>query len=888
MLTFKQLKVDWNDPRCVSELAAYYVGTYYTHSAPGKFHGRAAAKWGLASVDKKTLCRLFLGRSPDGKRQLVKLPRPSQQQTSRPSKQPKKKKDRREAHVPGYDLTFSAPKSVSALWALSDENGRRLIERAMDESVRETLDWMERELKLARSGKNGKHHDFAHLFVATFTHTSARNHHDPDIHTHCVVANVCQNIRDQKFSKVNSQMLYRWFRTMGPMFRNSLYLKLRELLGVEAYRPIVQKKPAGWFELCGVSTLLTSEWSSRRKELLAEAELSNGKCSTAQARQNANLRTRQPKGAMPTPDELDRKWRQEAAALGVTPQSLQPALGRTAKYDLDKRMNVAIAEATDACLSDRSYFSRHKFIQAVSEAVQDLPISGVEVARRADRALLRQDLFHAIDAKESREPVYTSQPMWKLEQKLLTTVKELRQSPRATVSQKTIQRALAKASDLSEEQKKAAEFLLESPGRIWCMTGVAGSGKTHMLKVVCEALKKSGLDVYGAALSGAAKEVLADKANIESRTLASYEHHLTKSAVKKFLTRLKHELRMYYRAAMGKSTWRMARIPKLDKRSVLLVDEAGMLDTKYTWFVVQTAKKTGAQILFIGDPKQLSPIGPGGPFKRMIKMVPTCHLAENFRQKSAPDDAQAAADLRDGRVDKMLESYLRRGKLTVAKNRSLAAQQLVSEWAKDGHAKRPEQAIILTQMKSEARHINRLCQSERQLAGQLGQRSVHVHKETFHVGDRVMFHQPLRIKGIENGYQATITAIHPVTQEMSFRLDRAPSAEQKKWGRTQTVKLKPKDIGPDFLTLGYAATTHKMQGQTRAHAYCLMGGSLANQELAYVQITRGEKQTKLFIDRDHAGPKLSQLAETLRTSGEKKLAHDLGLRLRIQKDKGDN
>lgn len=883
MLTFKKLKVDLNDPRSVSELATYYLGTYYAKSAPGRFHGRAAAIQGLTNVEKKTLCRLFLGRSPDGKRQLVKLRQPSSQQT---------KKDRQpEAHVPGYDLTFSAPKSVSALWAMSDEYVRRLIEQAMDDAIREVLDWMERELKLARRGKGGKHQDLANLIVAMFDHTSARNMHDPDLHRHCLVMNLCQNIRDKKWSKVNSQMLYRWFRTMGPMFRNSLYSKLRESLGVEAYRPLAKKKrgfakekPVGWFELHGVSTDLMSKWSSRRKELLAEAELSNGHCSTAKARQNANLRTRTSKGNMPAPDELDRKWRQEGEALGVTPQSLQPAFGRTAKYDLDKRMKEAITEATEACLSDRSYFSRHKFIQAVSEAVQDLPISGVEVARRADRALLRQDLFHAIDAKESREPIYTSQPMWKLEQKLLQTVDELRQSHRATVSKKAIQRAFANAPGLSEEQKKAAEFLLESPGRIWCMTGVAGSGKTFTLNAVREALEKSGLKVYGTALSGAAKEELAVKANIESRTLASYEHHLEKSAVKKFVTRLKHEVRMYYRAALGKSTWRMPRIPKLDKRSVLLVDEAGMLDTKSMWFVVQTAKRTGVQVLFIGDPKQLSPIGPGGPFKRIIETVPTCHLSENFRQKSAPEDAQAAADLRNGRVDKMLESYLRRGKLTIAKNRSIAAQQLVSEWAKDGNAKRPEQAIILTQTWNEARYINRLCQTERQLAGELGSRSVRLDKEKIHVGDRVLFHQPLRLKGIENGYQATVTAIHPVTHEISFRLDREPSAEQKKWGRTQTVKLKPKDIGADFITLGYAATTHKMQGQTRARAYCLMGGSLANQELAYVQITRGERSTKLFVDRDHAGPKLTHLAETLSTSGEKKLAHDLGLRLRIRKE----
>lgn len=509
------------------------------------------------------------------------------------------------------------------------------------------------------------------------------------------------------------------------------------------------------------------------------------------------------------------------------------------------------------------------------------------MARRADRALLRQDLFHKIETKQSREPVYTSQEMWKLEQKLIRTVEQLCQSKGAIVPPKVIEEVLRRNPNLSEEQVKAARHLLGSSEPIRCLTGIAGSAKTWMVKLLREAFELSGYKPIGAAVSGAAKEELSAKAQINARTVASYEYHLTKSMREKFIERLKHDIRMLYRSALGKSTWRKTPPPKLDKRTVMFVDEAGMLDTKSMNSLVQAATKAGATLVLVGDPKQLSPIGPGGPFKRIIETAPTSHLSENFRQKFAPEDALAAADLRNGRVDKMLESYLRRGQLTVAKNRSLAAQQLVTAWSKDGNAKCPERAIILTQTRNEALHINRLCQSERQIAGQLGNRSVQLHNERFLVGDRVMFHEPLRLKGIENGYQATITAIHPVTQEVSFRLDREPSTEQKKWGRTQTVKLKPKDIGPDFLTLGYASTTHKMQGQSRARAYCLMGGRLTNQELAYFQITRGEQKTQLFIDRDHAGPKLSQLAETLRTSGEKKLAHGLGLRLRIQKDQGE-
>lgn len=876
--TIHKLTVDLSDPRSVAERARYYTrAEYYQQSSEstGQWFGQGAAALGLkGAVSGRALRRLFLGRSPDGTRQLVKVRRrvaPEKEATKQP-----------ETHVPGFDLTFSVPKTVSTLWALSEEALRRLIDRAIDEAARETLTWLEQNLELARRGKGGRHHDVAKLVVAMFDHSTTRAL-EPGLHRHCVILNLCQG-RDRKWSKVSSRELFRWFRTSGPMFRNTLLLKLRDYLGVEGYRPALNDKPASWFELRGVSETLADHWSSRRKEILADAELSHGNCSTAQARQNANLRTRRPKGELPSTAELDRQWQKEAAALGVTPQSQQGALARFNTSDIEQCFEQAIADATRVCLADRAYFSRPKFLQAVSEAMQDVPVSGVEVARRADAALLRLDLFHAIETKQNREPVYTSQEMWKLEQKLLKTVDRLQQGRGAKVSATRVHQALKTSTDLSDEQAKAAELLLGSSGQIRCMTGVAGSGKTRTLNVVRNVLEKAGYTVVGTALSGAAKEELATKARIETRTVASYQHHLSKSARERFLTRAKHEIRMFYRAALGKKTWRMTPSPKLDKRTVLFVDEAGMLDTKSMHFLVQAAQKSGATLLLVGDPKQLSPIGPGGPFKRIIETAPTSHLAENFRQKHAPEDAQAAADLRSGRVDRMLESYLRRGQLTVTGNRYEAAQQLVNAWSKDGNAKRPEQAIILTQTLDEARHINRLCQAERRLAGELGHRSVRLQQDSFHVGDRVLFHKPLRPKGIENGYQATITAIHPVTQEISFRLDRPPSAQQKKLGRTQTVKLKPADIGPEFLTLGYAATTHKMQGQSRERAYCLMGGRLTNQELAYVQVTRGERSTKLFIDRDHAGRKLSELAEALRTSGEKKLAHDLGLRLRIKKE----
>lgn len=885
------LQVSVTGHGAVSDIAAYYTygatnSSYYTqsHESPGAWWGTGAAALGLTGVITPSKFRhLLLGKTPDGRSQLVNGLRllPELGEIPDPGAGERRGRRKRPAqHVPGYDITFSPPKSVSALWAFSDESTRQVIEQAFQESVNESLQLVEEHLALARRGRGGKSQQSAELVVAKFQHSTARNSNDPLLHCHCVVLNLCRGKVDGRWSKVNSQVLLRWVRTLGPLFRNTLALKLSERLGVEVYRPTIQGTSADWFELQGVRRSLLEKWSSRRQELLAEAELFQGKCSTAKARQLANLRTRRPKGARPQFEQLRQQWRSTAETLGQSLQlkpSLQPPLQPT---ELEKRWEQALKTAVERSLSERSYFSRHKLLQRVSEELQDLPISGAEVWKRLDVALQRPELFVSLRTDQSRERIYTTPRMWQMEQSLLGVAEQLRQRTGAVVASRRISQALKRNPDLSQEQVAAVRGLLESSGSLKCLTGVAGAGKTKTLNSVREAYEAEGYRVIGTALSGAAKEELARKGNIASRTIASYQHHLGKPLARRVRDRIKHHVRMLGRTAGGRRTWRY-QAPKIDRRTVLIVDEAGMIDTKAMNFLLRKADQARATVILVGDDKQLNPIGPGGIFKRLIHSAPTFHLSENFRQRHAPADAQAAAAVREGEIEQALESFARRGCLTVSPTRQQAARALVTDWARDGSVAKPEEAVILTSTLDEARQINRLCQHQRQLQGKLQSRSVQLHGETFHVGDRVMFHEPYRRRGIENGYQATITAIHPLTKALTFRLDSGNSGASRK---KSEVSMSVGEITSEFMTLGYAATTHKLQAQSRARAYCLIGSALTNRELFYVQITRGELATKLFTDRHHAGSKLSDLADSIRQSGSKALAHDLGLRLQLKRE----
>jgi len=147
----------------------YYLGR---GEARGQWIGAASKRLDLVGdVDAGTLRNLLAGRSASGDDLGARL-----------------SKDRR----PGYDLTFSAPKSASLLWAFGTEEVRDAISVAHDRAVERVLDHLSAEACYARRGAGGSQLIEAEGFIAAaFRHRTSRAG-DPQIHTHVVVANLVQ------------------------------------------------------------------------------------------------------------------------------------------------------------------------------------------------------------------------------------------------------------------------------------------------------------------------------------------------------------------------------------------------------------------------------------------------------------------------------------------------------------------------------------------------------------------------------------------------------------------------------------------------------------------------------------------------------------------------
>ena len=138
-----------------------------------------------------------------------------------------------EDRLPGYDLTFSAPKSVSLLWAFGNERTAEIARAAHDHAVTEALKVAEEEACFVRRGHAGRYVlQGEGLVAAAFRHRSSRAG-DPHLHTHVVVANLVEG-PDGRFSAPDGRPLYVWAAALGAVYRAHLRSDMARRLELSA------------------------------------------------------------------------------------------------------------------------------------------------------------------------------------------------------------------------------------------------------------------------------------------------------------------------------------------------------------------------------------------------------------------------------------------------------------------------------------------------------------------------------------------------------------------------------------------------------------------------------------------------------------------------------
>jgi conjugative relaxase-like TrwC/TraI family protein len=278
--------------------------------------------------------------------------------------------------VPGFDLTFSAPKSVSLLFGVGDERMQRAIRAAHDRAVEDALGYLERSAAKGRRGHNGLVTiDGSGLLAAAFRHRTSRAG-DPQLHTHVVIANLVHGA-DGRWSALDARMIYAHAKTAGYLYEARLRAELTRSLGV-AWTPVKR----GIADVEGVPVEVLRAFSRRRVEI--EEELARRGRVGAVAAQVVALATRRRKDYGVTPERLAPEWRERAAALGFDAAAVERLLGRAQALPLQQEVREGMFDdlATPTGLTEqKSTFTRRDVIQTVCERMPtatDISVRAVE------------------------------------------------------------------------------------------------------------------------------------------------------------------------------------------------------------------------------------------------------------------------------------------------------------------------------------------------------------------------------------------------------------------------------------------------------------------------------------------------------------------------------
>ncbi len=770
---------------------------YYTSSGepPGRWFGHSAEALGLSGeVTAEHLSRLTAGFTPDGKTPLVR----------------NAGSEKRRA---GFDLTFSAPKSVSVLWSQSNATERTLIEAAHREAVEGALNYLEQEAARTRRGVGGAVQVHGTLAVALFDHCTARAQMnqtpDPQLHTHSLVMNLCLGT-DGQWGTLDARHVFKQKMTAGVLYRAELFHRLQEKLD------LVASRRERFCELDGVPVGVVRAFSKRRAAIEAKLEALGESSPIAAAR--ATQSTRKSKTEV-CRSELLREWRTQGSVLGFSVDNVRrEQLG----HDASELVRFAVPKALQALTDMKAHFAKRELVRGVAQIVEPHGVGIGAIVGGVEGAL--KDL---VPLEEHRgEMQFTTRGMLHLERTLFREAKAL-QARRHRVSDVVVGNALAKF-DLSDEQRSAVRHVTQGAS-LALVSGLAGTGKTTLVRAAKDAWESAGYRVLGAALAAQAARELECGANVKSASIHRTVHELEKGRL------------------------------QLDRRTVLVIDEASMVGTRLLQKVTSFVEQAGAKLVLVGDERQLAAIEAGNPFASLIERSECARLTDVRRQNELWA-RRAAMLFARGDTRRALREYTERGLVLVGANRTQALARLTADWRVLVSKSGMQDVAVLAGTRVEVREANAAIQRARFQAGELGESCVETEHEQLFEGDRVRFRR--NSKAVLNGDTGVVVALAQEARCATVKLDSGDEVD---------VDL---DDYSD-IELGYAGTTHSAQGQTVERCLVFCSDTMQGRALSYVQATRARTETRFYVDRRTAGRDLGKLADSMEQDSEKGMAIDL-------------
>ena len=652
----------------------------------------------------------------------------------------------------GLDMTFSADKSVSALWAVADPELRSAIERAHNDAARSALEeTVLRHCAYTRIRNRAGEIEVlpADISAAMFQHGTSRDN-DPQLHTHCVIFNAARTHRDGRYRALHQHPAYSWMKAAGAVYRNALAWSLRERLGI----PMEQYGRDGEFtRIAGMPGDLTGHWSKRRAAIIdAAREMGFTVQGNAPRAAAANKITRAGKSPDNDPEIRHARWRGEAEGYVEREALIASLLGKTEETTQEqvRALTDVLEDLPDRLTREEAVFRLPDIVERVGNATAGL-LNRDAVATSIERVLLSPEVVRLTRPPRSAEGradmahtrLYSTRHNLEMEMKVREMAAGLADDTGQSLSARAIEAKvtglLEAGYPLSAEQINAIRYVTSSAGRVAIIEGAAGSGKTTTLRPIADLYREHGRSIIATAVAWRTAVALGN--DVDARPFC----------VDKLL-------RLAARGGID-----------IDGDTTIIVDEAGMLSTRQAHHILQLSERHGAKIVFAGDTQQQQPVG-AGPGLRLIRdavgsvrvdrirrqkadledILVHVHMGrsvvslgdlEETREKArllagsmgeedrgrvvaeyeamedkpvfTPWQVAASEALRDGDAASAIEAHHARGRFHIGYDEENTLTRLVDDWDRYRRANPGKSAVVLARTRAEVRALSHLMRQRR-------------------------------------------------------------------------------------------------------------------------------------------------------------------------------
>ncbi|MFC5888706.1 MobF family relaxase, partial [Kitasatospora aburaviensis] len=780
------------------------------------------------------------------------------------------RRDTREANT-YFDLTFSAPKSWSIYHASLQAAGRHeeadQVWEAWMTGVRAGMDYMQEQAGMSRAGHHGEPIEgrASGRFVeaktwvyAVFRQHTNRND-EPNLHVHVPVLNKVPTIdvdpvtgeERTVWRALHGQELYNHKQAGGHLAERVAEEELTRLQGVRfGMRPDGQAR-----EILGISPELREQFSTRsteiRKEVGAyvkEFEDAYGRTPSAyelsKISQFVTLDLRaSKKHTAPTRQTLLERW--EAHAIAETRESLQDVPSKV-RWESAQAGDVVpfvparvIDQAIGALQVEKSTWTRADLLVALNKALPDClgalqaaqvtgllgELADAALQPGADTGVVRTTIPHLVPIPEELtradgsfvfEPHPNGFVRYATEDHLAREdrIRQRAEAYGARVVDRELVDAVLSGGSLNAGQAAALDAIATSGRAVEVLVGPAGTGKSRLVATLTGVWEDAGGAVLGIAVGQRAANVLAEE-GVEN--VAN-------------LTKL---LDVNRRMEAGKAVSEKDRaLYQIRSGHLLIVDEAGMVDTTDLDEVRRLAERVGAKVLLSGDHAQLGSVGAGGMFRQLAEDLDHVHVLDEVMRFREDWEKDASLALRDGERDVLLE-YDARGRLrggTAEEMKERAYQGWLTDYI-DG-----TNSLLIAATNNQAHELAMRARADLVRAGRVQAEGVDLVRDKVvirvGIGDEVQLRKNnRRLVGTDGRWAVNrdVATVVGLDEHGTMTIRYADGA----------LLSLPKSYVTSNVDLAYAGTVYSAQGRTVDTCHALVDPT-ANRNFLYVAMTRGK------------------------------------------------